>query len=268
MKCLACGHNLKEYGKVSSKEILKCSYCGLGKTNRLNEQGGNYHRDPAYIEEETLFKNIFQKRANIINKLTDSGKALEVGCSTGILLSLLREKGWRVQGIEVSKLAAEAAKKRGIYVILQPFEKYKFNEKFDLVIFNHTLEHLQNPKDVVEKSYKLLNKNGLIYIDLPNFGGSSAKILGVKWPMLLPKEHLWNFSLKSLEILLRDIGFNIIYVERTSGIWDYANPLEGIFLSLFNFKKRFFIETLTAIPSLIISKLELGSDLMVIAKKV
>ena len=266
--CFICNHTLFRVGIAQGHTIMKCPSCGIGVTKQLISQNGVYHRDKTYIEEENLFKNIFNKRVNIISRFKSKGKALEVGCSTGILLGLLKDKGWGVKGVEISETAARKAKAGGIDVIMKSFQSIDLQETFDLIIFNHTLEHLGDPKKVLEKAYVILNKKGFIYIDLPNYGGVSANILGLKWSMLLPEEHLWHFTYKALKILLTDLGFKIIFVERASGVWDYGNPLKGILVSLFSFKKRFFIESLTAIPSWVISKMGMGSDLMVIAKKI
>ncbi len=266
--CLICGHDLEKFAEVESYTILKCSNCGFGQTEKLATQKGSYHRDKTYIEEENLFKNIFQKRVNKISTFKKNGKALEIGCSTGLMLSLLAQNGWEVLGVEISKEAVGVAKKRGLEVIEEKFEDAKLNKRFDLIIFNHTLEHLGNPKETLEKASALLSKEGLLYIDLPNFGALSAKIQKQNWPLLLPNEHLWHFTLKSLEIVLGEFGFKIVCVDRSSGILDYNNPLLGLIRSLFGFKKRFFREFLTAIPSWIVSKLGVGSDLMVISRKI
>lgn len=266
-KCQICQSDLSLFCRKGIFEIYKCSNCGFGSTLNTKLQKNRYHRDETYIEEGALFRNIFQKRVKIICKLTQPGKVLEVGCSTGLMLQLLKERGWEVLGIEISKKAAHEALKKGIKIIEGKFEDEKINEKFDLVILNHTLEHLENPANVLQKAKNLLLRNGLLFIDVPNFGGLSAKLEGKNWPLLLPNEHLWHFTLKSLEILPKNFGLKIIFVDRSSGIWDYANPLKGIILSLTNFKMRFFTEVITALPSWFISRLGLGSDLMVIFKK-
>lgn len=265
--CLICGHNLKKFAEIENYLILKCSYCVFGQTDKLDVQKGKYHRDEVYIEEEKLFKNIFQKRVDKILKFKKEGKVLEIGCSTGIMLSLLKNLGWEVVGVEISKKAAGVAAKRGIPVTVWDFMQTNLDEKYDLVILNHTLEHMDHPVRVLEKIKSLLSPSGLLYIDLPNFGGLSAKLLGTNWPLLLPDEHLWHFSEKSLLLLLKKIGFKVIFIEKASGIWDYGSPIGGVLLSLFSFKKRFFKEALTAVPAWVVSKLGLGSDLMVIARK-
>lgn len=266
-KCFICGNKMDFFVEVKKHKINSCCNCGLGETRDFRIQKGEYHRDETYIEEEKLFRNIFLKRVNIISKLKKPGKILEIGCSTGIMLSLLQREKWQVKGVELSVKAAEIANKRGIQVLTQDFMKVKISEKFDVVILNHTLEHLENPAEVIKKINNLLSPGGLLYIDVPNFGGLSSKLMGKNWPMLLPNEHLWHFTEESLRILLQNLGFKIIFIERASGIWDYGNPFSGIWLSLINLKKRFFGEIITALPSWIVTKLGIGSDLMIIAKK-
>lgn len=267
MNCLVCNSDTKDFIKSKSFEIVKCTNCGLGITKNLEAHKGDYHRDDQYIAEEKLFKNIFQKRVDIIFNIKKSGEVLEIGCSTGQMLSLLGEKGFVVTGVELSKKSAQQAIGRGMDVLIGDFDLLRFNKKYDVIIFNHTLEHLSDPLVAVKKAASLLNKNGLLFIDLPNFGGFSAGILKSSWPLLLPQEHLWQFTEKSIDILLEKNNLKKIYVEKASGIWDYYNPCLGPMNSLLKLKKRFFMEILTAIPSWVVTKLNMGSDLMVIAKK-
>jgi SAM-dependent methyltransferase len=268
MNCVICGKKLAVFASVKGLTILKCPRCGFGQTKGLSSHTHEYHRDETYIEEERLFKNIFEKRVSKIIKIKKVGSALEVGCSTGLMLSLLKAKGWQVKGIEVSKKAAEIARERGIEIDVKDFFKFGNSEKFDLIIFNHTLEHLENPTKAVEKARSLLKSKGLLYIDLPNFGGSSAKLQKGKWPLLLPEEHLWHFTLESLSLLLKKFNMKVVFTERASGIWDYKRPIRGTLNSLLHFKKRFFKEFITSLPTLLITKKGQGSDLMVISKKV
>lgn len=265
--CIICNSQTHLFSKKNGHEVYKCNFCGLGFTTNLGEQKGDYHRDSEYLSEEKLFKNIFLKRVRVITKFTNTGKVLEVGCSNGLMLSLLKDVGWKVKGVEISKAAAKIAEERGVIVIRQPFEKVNFKERFDLIIFNHTLEHIKDPLGALEKAKRLLKLKGTLYIDLPNFDSLSANLFKGSWSLLLPSEHLWHFTEKSFVELFQKLGFGIIYVEKTSGIWDVEDPKNELFLSLINLKKRFFSQLLSTIPSLIISKLNLGSDLMVIARK-
>lgn len=267
LNCLVCNSKVELSFNSEGFDIYVCVNCGLGISKNTKKQIGAYHRDDEYIEEENLFKNIFLKRVNIVSNLSQPGKVLEVGCSTGLLLSLFKERGWEVTGIEVSKKAAEIAQKRGINVTVDYFEKAEIKEKYDLIIFNHVFEHVENPQDVMEKTYELLKPGGIVLISLPNFNSLSAKLLKGNWPMLLPKEHLWQFTAKSLEILLGKYNLKVVYSETVSGIWDLGNPFLGLWYSLIGMKKRFFTELLTAVPDFILTKLSLGSGLIIVAKK-
>lgn len=263
--CLVCHYPLKLFCQKGSAKIYRCLSCGLGVTDQLKPQSGKYHRDDTYIKEEALFKNIFQKRARIVNGFKNKGRVLEVGCSTGLLLSLLKGLGFDVLGVEISPPAAQVAQARGIKVIIQPFEQVKFSEKFDVIIFNHTLEHLPDPASVLKKVLKILKEDGILFIDLPNFGSLSAKIYKCSWPLLLADEHYYHFTLKSLSKLLDMAGFKIFFNEQASGVWDFGHPYLELWQALTGFKKRFFSNVLTVVPTFFLTKLGWGTGLTVVA---
>ena len=265
--CPVCNLKTKVFAKFKNQVINKCTNCGFGFTKNLSAHLGQYHRDDVYILEEKLFENIFLKRIKKILKFKKKGSVLEVGCSSGLMLKLFKDCGFLVLGVEISRKAAEAAMKKDIEVLTKPFEEIGFKSKFDVIIFNHTLEHLADPFLAIKKASSLLNKEGLLYIDLPNFASLSATLKKDKWPFLLVEEHLWHFSLKSLKILFKNNGLDLVFVERASGIWDFDKPYFELLSSLVSLKKRFIGNFLTAIPTLLLSKLSLGSDLMVLARK-
>ncbi|MBI4058748.1 class I SAM-dependent methyltransferase [Candidatus Microgenomates bacterium] len=271
--CLACGRKLTLLGKNKGASIFKCLKCGLGVTQSVRQENyQTYHRDPVYLTSQKQFRNIFSKRMQILSEFRDAnynGKALEVGSSTGLILSLLKESGWEVLGIEPSHTAASNAREKGIATLNTTFENAKLPPRsFDLVIFNHVLEHLTDPVKTLQKTNKVLRKKGLVFIDVPNFASFSARVERETWRYILPKEHLWHFTPTALFMLLQKAGFKVLYWETHSGIWDYGNPLQELWESLTTFKKRFFVNIITLIPSLISSKMGAGSGLTVVAEKV
>lgn len=221
----------------------------------------NYHRDSDYQKYESLFENIFLTRLKIISKFITKGKLLEIGSSTGAMLKLFKERGWDVRGIEPSGSYLEANKK-GLNVINTKFEDVKLPQGyFDLIVLNHTLEHMDNPKLVIKKIYGLLKNTGIIFIDVPNFGSLSSKILGKRWPYLLPLEHKSQFTKESLTKLLEDNGFIILDWKSRSGIFEYANPLKELG------RLRFWIDILTSPYCLVASALGMGDSMSFVAKK-
>lgn len=222
----------------------------------------NYHRDKDYREYENLFENIFLKRVNLISKFVKKGKMLEIGSATGVMLKLFKKMGWDALGVEPSGSIQEA-KKKGLRVLNVKFENAKLpKDYFDLVVLNHTLEHIDNPKLVLKKINTLLKEEGIVFIDVPNFGSLLSKLLGKKWPYLLPKEHKHQFTKENLSKLLRDNGFKVVCWESRSGIFEYANPLKGLG------RKRFIIDILTSPYSLVATALGMGDSMSFIARKI
>lgn len=230
----------------------------------------NYHRDKDYISFEGMFRNIFQKRVEVVwpyLKRNSRGKVLDIGCSNGVFLDLFKEKDWETWGIEPSKNAL-VAQQKGHNIQKDFFEKTDLPKKyFDLVILNHTLEHMKDPEDILKKVNLVLGKGGLVFVDVPNFGSLSSKLLGKRWPYLLPKEHKHQFTRKSLTSLLERSGFKVIHCESRSGIFEYANPALELWQSLAGFKKRFFTDLFTIPYVLFATLLNMGDSMSFVAIK-
>lgn len=221
----------------------------------------NYHRDEDYKKYESLFENMFIKRVNLVSRFVKKGKMLEIGSATGVMLKLFANKGWNVLGVEPSGSSSEAIKK-GLRVLNVKFEDAKLSkDDFDLVVLNHTLEHMDNPELILNKISVLLKERGIIFIDVPNFGSLSSKLLGRKWPYLLPLEHKSQFTKEGLTKLLEESGFKILHWESRSGIFEFANPIKELS------RKRFLMDIVTSPYALIATIIGMGDSMSFIAKK-
>lgn len=226
-----------------------------------------YHRDKTYSENESLFKNIFMTRFNIAKRFVKKGRILDIGTSTGTMLDIFAEQGYETWGVEPSG-SAKVAKSKGHKILNSYFEKAKLPKNyFDLVILNHTLEHMDEPVEVLEKIFGILKKSGIVYIDVPNAGGLGSVILRDKWPYRLPEEHKHQFTKQSLEELFRKAGFGIIHFESRSGIFEFANPLEELKESLFGLKKRFLKNVINIPYDLLVTAINIGDSMSMVGRK-
>jgi len=223
-----------------------------------------YHRDNTYNKLNSTFTNIFLKRFLLIKKhchFSYPAKVLDIGCSNGLFLDIFKRDSWETWGVDPSLNSFEALKKKH-KVIRSAFEAVKLPENyFDLVIMNHTLEHMKNPQEVLKKIHALLKEGGIVFIDVPNVGSLLSKIMGKYWPYLLPKEHLWQFDRKKITNLLKGAGFKVLYWESRSGIFEYAWPLLELK------RKRFLIDIIISPFSLIATFLNMGDSMSIIARK-
>jgi SAM-dependent methyltransferase len=222
----------------------------------------NYHRDKDYNKFDKTFRNIFSKRMSLLEKYVKKpGVVLDVGCSNGVFLDLFKEIGWETWGIEPSG-SATIAKSKSHKIVNATFEKANLPPKyFDLVILNHTLEHMNNPTAILKKVKLVLRPKGILYVDVPNAGGLSAKILGKHWPLLLPDEHRWQFTKASLTKLLEESGFKVLHWQSRSGIFEYANPFKELY------RKRFLLDILASPYSIVASAFQVGDSMTFICTK-
>lgn len=225
-----------------------------------------YYRDSEYQENKKMFRNIFLKRYNLISRFAKKPKrVLDIGCSNGVFLDLFKNsETWGVEPSESGYKMKDVRHK----IVHEYFEKAKLPENyFDLVIMNHTLEHVKDADLILHKIHKILKKNGILFIDVPNSGGLSSKILGDKWPYRAPGEHTYQFTKESLSKIIEVSGFNILHWESRSGLFEFADPLQDLLLSLLSFKKRFFKNLFNLPYSIFVTILNMGDSISFIARK-
>jgi SAM-dependent methyltransferase len=227
----------------------------------------NYHRDTDYQKFYPMFHNIFMKRFNLVNRYVKKGRVLDIGCSIGIFLDIFQGAGWETWGVEPSK-SANRAMQRGHKIFRKYFEKANLPRNyFDLIVLNHTLEHLDDPVEILSKVNCLLKKKGIVFVDVPNAGGIGARILGKRWPFLAPNEHKHQFTRQSLEKVFRKANFKILHFESRSGIFECANPVLELWQSLIGLKKRFFTHLITLPYTIITTLLNSGDSMSLIGQK-
>lgn len=264
MKCIVCGGTgFKDRFKVGAYTIVECTSCGLVKTGeRVNQAYDHYHRDTDYTAFSHHFKNIFATRYRIVTSHHPlPGTVLDIGASTGTMLDIFKEHGYKTWGVEPST-SAGFAKKKGHTIVQSYFEDAELPRgAFDVIIMNHTLEHVQNPLLVIKKAKILLRDGGLLLIDVPNIGSMRAAYLKERWPYILPEEHTYHFTQDTLQRLFKKAGLSVVHVESRSGIFECDNILAEIWDAVAHGKKR-IIKELVNLPYDLVATLSNKGDSM------
>jgi len=94
-------------------------------------------------------------------------------------------------------------------------ETFKINDKIDVIIHSHLLEHITNPIKHLLQVNELLEDKGKLIFSVPNI--SEILKTGQSPNAVLHFEHTYFFSKRSMELILRHCGFNIIKV------FEYSN---------------------------------------------
>ncbi len=156
------------------------------------------------------------------------GRVLDVGCGVGGNLKTLQEQGWEVYGIEISEKAANHARALvGDTIHTGTLETARFAAgTFDLVLMNHSLEHLFSPTDALRKVSSLLSDQGLLVVTVPNAGSLEAALFKSWWFHWDPPRHLYHFDKERLVALLSYVGFSVEQIRTGVGTTFFIASLE------------------------------------------
>lgn len=149
----------------------------------------------------------------------EPGVLLDVGCSIGSMLVAARLGAWRAEGIEIDPTTAEIAGRRsGARVrvgtglgVLAP------EEKFDLIVMNHWLEHTPDPGRQLSMARQHLAPGGLLLIRVPNARGLVPRLIGTAWNWFQPPVHLQYFSATAFQVKARDEGLDVLELVARQG---------------------------------------------------
>lgn len=208
--------------KKAGFNIVRCNNCGLvcvnprpsdEYTKRLYQRADYFKRKPGgigyrdYFADEKLHVNTFKREFNIIARLKKGGNLLDVGCAAGFSLKIAREKGWKVNGVEISKVASHYAKdKFGLDVFQGTLEEARYpNNYFDLIIAYSIIEHTPDPLAFLKEVKRIIKDDGIFVLATPDIGSW----LGSRRFQYKPREHLYYFNRDTIARMLRKAGMEV-----------------------------------------------------------
>ena len=232
-------------------EIYHCSNCQVRFTQNAPSEAsiGDYYRSENYISHTDTSKGVINRlyqtvrnislnqKRRLIEKITglQKGNLLDVGSGTGYFASTMNKAGWNVTGLEPDEGARKVAQQAHSLNLLPVTELFNLPaNNFDAITLWHVLEHVHDVKKYVSTFKNLLNDNGKLFIAVPNYTSYDANSYGSNWAGYDVPRHLYHFTPKTMQWLMKNEGLTIIdikpmwfdsfYVSLLSSKYKNGNP--------------------------------------------
>ena len=261
-------HRLREmmFGMRDKFDYLECGECGTIQIIEIPDLTRYYPQDyyslekNAEIEFARKFKrrlavrlagNYFVYKRNHIGKYIAEKKAwiknqfpaalrdfplgidfhskiLDFGCGTGKPLQILYHFGFRNLTGADAFIESDIFYPNGVKVYKRQLDELE--PFFDLIMLNHSFEHLPNPLESLREIGRLLGQDKFCLIRIPVVNFAWEKY-GINWVQLDPPRHLFLFTEKSFSRLAEKAGLTVekvIYDSDAFQFWGSEQYLQDI----------------------------------------
>lgn len=230
--CVLCKND--HFTKLSDKDrygfhtsVVMCSKCGLVQTNprmnqesydrfyneeyrilyNLNKESETDFFSRRYIKGKEIFNYLF--RYKTLNKIPSSCRVLEIGCSSGGILKVFKEKGYLVKGYDLDRNFINFGRDHynldlNVGTILDVDAGFKP----DIIIYSHVLEHVLDLDKELTILKDMLADDGILYVEAPGIKNLKESY-SLDFLKYLQNAHTYHFTLKSLTNLLKNYGFKL-----------------------------------------------------------
>ncbi|MEY4942880.1 MAG: hypothetical protein RL254_1061, partial [Planctomycetota bacterium] len=123
-------------------------------------------------------------------------RLLEIGVGSGSFLNAARNRGFEVMGCDLSlPICARVRRAYGIAILSEPLATLAGENRFDVIVMNHVLEHVHRPIEFMADVRRLLAPGGVVHVAVPNIACWEAALPG--WTSYEPY-HLTYFYPQTL----------------------------------------------------------------------
>lgn len=207
----------------------------------LNNEGKKTYSQWQYEKGIDTIK--FYLKHNTVDEMFKDKVVLDIGCGAGGKTIYYASKGVKeITGIEILEKYRNEAENLAMNYNLQ--DKFKFvqgdasnmpfeEETFDTIIMNDAMEHVDQPEMVLRECYRVLKKNGKLYLNFPPYnhpyGAHLSDAIGIPWVHVFFSEKTLINTYKELVKNLPDgaerIDFRISKNQDGREYFSYINKM-------------------------------------------
>ncbi|MGV8058395.1 MAG: class I SAM-dependent methyltransferase [Smithellaceae bacterium] len=202
-ECWICGHKILELVKPSNlpdkitsqafsitdshygvtAAIYGCLKCGFMQCSDLNNVLSYYEQMEDMSYETNRCERSMQQRKLLqyLSPLKGTGRLLDIGAGSGMLIEQAIKMGYDAEGIEPSVWLQRQAIGLGLPIHQGTFPHSDLCPPYDLITLVDILEHVPNPVDILCDVKAALADDGIGLIITPDVGSLMARLLGFRW---------------------------------------------------------------------------------------
>lgn len=190
------------YSFCNCKNIFFTDWSNIDTSSYHNPQYAKDHVRDDY--REALSKLFRAYKSDFSIHGNGGNRFLDLGTVVSYLMDEAKFYGYDTHGLDISE-----HKEIGHKMFVCDFDSESINEKFDIIMSNHFLEHIRYPLQAIKKCYDMLNDGGLLFVSMPDtfFINWESPALWAHW--IIRQHHiLWDMD--SFVDEAENIGFRTI----------------------------------------------------------
>ena len=209
VSCEDCGHI---YNLLTPLEVTGLNEYYESESSLVNTNTGDGVSDRPGSNSILARQRYFRLYSFLSSYIKQTDKILDSGCATGGFLDYLFEHGFKdLHGLDMSKRYVNYARKKNLYdVQLGNVESIPFDDNsMNFIIMDQVFEHLIDPSQSFKEVKRVLKKDGLVCISVPNAAKYGDNyFFDFFW--FLIREHVQHFDLNHLNFLANLEGFELV----------------------------------------------------------
>lgn len=224
-KCELCHGNeiLLRHPRVRDNEelqVLECVNCGLVFLSSFKHISEEFYEKSGMLNGQVNLKKYRQhsykddqRRADELREKVTGKRVLDFGCGAGGFLHLIKEFAEEAAGVELDEHINASINGEGI----QCFKNIsKVEGKYDVITLFHVLEHLVNPKYILNQLKHFLSEDGSIIIEVPNADDALLTLYKSRefadftyWSC-----HVYLYNAYTLKLVVEQAGFKVKLIKQ------------------------------------------------------
>jgi len=195
------------------------------------------------------------------------GSIVDLGAGSAGFCIEARNRGWRVQGIEQSRVSIELAYQLGFDLIeadLESDQAKRLVAHADNIVLNHVFEHVVDPGAFLRSLRANMKMGSKLIVLIPNPNSVWRIVFGRRWYGWDPPVHVHHYSALALKLIMQRNGFDIVHIKsiRRHDSLSAALSSIGIHVGFMRFVLRVLMVPLMPVFSLI----GVGPELMCVVQ--